>query len=359
MRSMYRSPVAHARLVKLDLSAVQAHPSVVLTIDGNELPEYVRRMEPFPFQSRNPFRGGNPDIKFHDRYGMATDKVRYVGEPVAVIVATSKYAAEDALEMVEAEYEPLPVVLDAEKATADDAPLLYEDWGDNIALKFKVSSGDIDQAFEDADVVIRERLTHHRFSGTPIEPRGVVASYDKGDNVVTVWSSTQIPHIVAALLEDSIKEPEHMRARVIAPNIGGGFGQKWGFYSEELVVPLASVLTGKPVRWIETRHEHMIATNHAREQIHHLEMALKSDGTVLGVRDKIYADLGDAYPVGGFAAIITTTMYVPGAYQIQNYACELNGVVTNKTPFGAHRGFGKSEAAFVIERMMNIAAPTS
>ena len=352
----YRSPVAHANITRLDFDEVRAHPGVVLVLEGSELPNYVGRMEPFPFQSRDPFRGGNPNIKFHDRYGLATDKVRYVGEAVALIVATDKYAAEDALELVDAEFEPLPAVLDAEAAAQDGSVKLYEDWDDNIALKFHVSNGDVDQAFAKADVIVTERLQHHRFSGTPIEPRGVVASYDEGLNEVTVWSSTQIPHVVAALLEDSIKEPRYIKARVIAPRIGGGFGQKWGFYPEELIIPLASVITGRPVRWIETRHEHMIATNHAREQTHYVEMAFESDGTILGLKDRIYADLGDAYPVGGFAAIITTAMYVPGAYRIQDYDCQLNGVVTNKTPFGAHRGFGKSESAFVIERMMNLAA---
>ncbi|MBI4494207.1 MAG: molybdopterin-dependent oxidoreductase, partial [Chloroflexi bacterium] len=168
--------------------------------------------------------------------------------------------------------------------------------------------------------------------------------------------STQIPHVVAALLEDSFQEPPHLKARVIAPHIGGGFGQKWGFYPEELVVSLAAILLERPVKWIETRREHMVATNHAREQTHYLEMALKRDGTILGVRDTIYANIGDAYPVGGFASIVTTTMYVPGTYRIQNYACQLYGVVTNKTPLGAHRGFGKSEASYVIERMVDIAA---
>ncbi|MPZ87459.1 MAG: molybdopterin-dependent oxidoreductase [Nitriliruptorales bacterium] len=354
--AVYRSPQAHARIVRVDLDRVRAHPQVVAAFGASYLPRHVHRMEPFPFQSRDPFRRGNPDIKFHDRYGLARDKVRYVGEPVAVIVATSPYVAEDALELVDAEYELLPPVLDAEAATSEGSPLLYEDWGDNIALRFTVSNGDVDAAFAEADVVVRQRLQNHRFSGTPIEPRGVVASYDGGGNELTMWSSTQIPHVVAALLEDSVKEPANLKARVIAPRVGGGFGQKWGFYPEELLIPLASILTRRPVRWIETRREHMVATNHAREQTHHMEMALARDGTVLGVRDTIYADLGDAYPVGGFAAIITSAMYVPGAYRIQHYSCTLNGVVTNKTPFGAHRGFGKSEAAFVIERMMNIAA---
>jgi carbon-monoxide dehydrogenase large subunit len=162
--------------------------------------------------------------------------------------------------------------------------------------------------------------------------------------------------VVSALLEDSFLEPKHLKVRVVAPNIGGGFGQKWGFYPEELIVSLASIRLERPVKWIETRREHMVATNHARDQVHDLEMALKQDGTVLGLRDRITADIGDAYPVGGFASIVTTTMYVPGTYRIQDYDCELLGVVTNKTPLGAHRGFGKSEAAYMIERMMDIAA---
>lgn len=352
----YRSPEAHARIIELNLDRVRAHPDVVLAFDGEDLAKHVKRMEPFPFQSRNPFRGGNPDVKFHDRYGMATEKVRFVGEPVAIIIARNKYAAEDALELVDAEYELLAPVLDAEESAQEGALKLYDEWEDNIALKFRVSNGDVEKAFSEADVVIKQRLTSHRFSGTPIEPRGVLASYDSGENLLTMWTSSQIPHVVASLLEDSLKVPENVKARVIAPRVGGGFGQKWGFYPEELVVPLASVLAGAPVRWIETRREHMVATNHAREQAHYVEMALTSDGTVTGIRDTIYADLGDAYPVGGFASIITSTMYLSGAYKIQNYDCQLYGVVTNKTPFGAHRGFGKSEAAFVIERMMNIAA---
>ena len=351
-----RSIHAHARITSLDLSAVRAKPGVLLALGAEDLPAHVKQMSPFPFQSRDPFKSGNPSIKFHDRYGLAHDKVRFVGEPVALIVAESRYLAEDALELVEAEFEPLPPVLDAEAALAPDAPLLYEDWGENVALRFEVSNGDVERAFAEADVVVRERLYHHRFTGTPLEPRGLVASYDPAANLLTLWDSTQIPHVVSALLEDSFHAPKHLKVHVIPPRIGGGFGQKWGFYPEELVVSLAAILLEQPVKWIETRREHMVATNHAREQTHYVDMALRHDGTVLGLRDTVYANLGDAYPVGGLASIVTTTMYVPGTYRIQNYAAQLYGVVTNKTPFGAHRGFGKSEAAYVIERMMDIAA---
>lgn len=352
----YRSPHPHARIVRLSLDRALALPGVVFGLTADDLRAHVHDMQPFPFQSRDPFRGGNPEIKFADRVGLASGKVRFVGEPVALLVAEDRYVAEDALELVDAEYEPLPPVLDAESGAGEAAPLLYEEWGDNITLRFTVSSGDVDQAFRDADVVVERRLRHHRFSGTPIEPRGVVAKYDPSAHALTVWSSSQIPHAVGVLLQNSIKGHDQVSVRVVAPRVGGGFGQKWGFYPEELVVPVAAMLVRRPLRWIETRREHMVATNHAREQTHHVAMALRDDGTVLGVRDRIYADLGDAYPVGGLASIITTPMFVPGAYKIQNYEAQLLGVATNKTPFGAHRGFGKSEAAFCIERMMDEAA---
>ncbi|HZR99812.1 MAG TPA: xanthine dehydrogenase family protein molybdopterin-binding subunit [Chloroflexota bacterium] len=352
----YRSEYAHAHLRRVDLDAVRQQPGVALALAGDDLPRYVKRMAPFPFQSRDPFQAGNPRINFHDRYGLARGKVRYVGEPVALIVAEDRYAAEDALALVAADYEPLPPVLDAEAALRPEAPLLYEEWGENVALRFHVSGGDVDAALAESDIVIEERLQHHRFTGTPIEPRGVVARYDPHANLLELWDSTQIPHVIAALLEDSYQEPPYLKVRVIAPSVGGGFGQKWGFYPEELVVPLAAMLTGRPVKWIETRHEHMVATCHSREQTHHVKLGLRRDGTVLALQDTIYADLGDAYPQGGFASSISTTMYLPGAYKIRHYDCQLYGVTTNKTPFGAHRGFGKSEASFVIERLMDIAA---
>lgn len=352
----YRSPHAHARLTRLSLERALALPGVVLGLTADDLRRHVHDMQPFPFQSRDPFRGGNPAIKFADRVGLASEKVRFVGEPVALLVAVDRYVAEDALELVDAEYEPLAPVLDAEAGAGAQAPLLYEDWDDNITLRFTVSSGEVDKAFADADVVVERRLQHHRFSGTPIEPRGVVATHDSSADTLTVWSSSQIPHAVGVLLENSLKAQHQGSVRVVTPRVGGGFGQKWGFYPEELVVPVAAIVAGRPVRWIETRREHMVATNHAREQTHYVSMALRRDGTVLGLRDRIYADLGDAYPVGGLAAIITTPMFVPGAYRIQHYEAQLFGVATNKTPFGAHRGFGKSEAAFCIERMMDEAA---
>jgi carbon-monoxide dehydrogenase large subunit len=183
----------------------------------------------------------------------------------------------------------------------------------------------------------------------------VVASFEAATKNLTVWDTTQIAHPISTLIENTIQLPE-LKVRVLAPRIGGGFGQKWSFYPEEVLIPLLSILTRRPVKWVETRREHMVGTIHAREQTHRIEAAVLKDGTILGVKDQILANIGAAYPTGGLASIVTTGMFVAGAYKIQNYAGEVTGVVTNKTPYGAHRGFGKSEACYVIERMIDIIA---
>ena len=352
---IFRSPYAHARVKQVDLSEALELPGVVMGMTGADLPDYVKPLAPFPFQSRDPFHGGNPSIKFHDHYCLATDKVRFAGEPVAAIVATDKYVAEDALDLIDAEFEPLPPVLDAEAAVEPDSPLLYEEWGENVMLRFRVSGGDVERVFQEADVVIDEKIYSHRFTSTPIETRVVMARYDAASGLLEVWDSTQIPHVISTLLQETLHIP-HLKAQVISRRVGGGFGQKWGYYPEETLIAVLAIELGRPVRWIETRSEHMVATSHAREQVHFVSAAVKKDGTVVGLKDRIIADVGTAYPVGGLASIITSAMYVPGAYKIRNYRGELYGVVTNKTPFGAHRGFGKSEAAYTIERLMSIIA---
>ena len=353
--AIYRSPYAHARILNVDLSEALALPGVVSGLTGKTIPAHVRPMQPFPFQSRDPFRQGNPTIKFFDHYCLARDAVRFVGEAVAAVVATDRYVAEDAVELISADFDPLFPVVDAEAALEDTGHLLYPEWGDNLMLHFKVAGGDVEEAFRRAHLVIRERIKSTRFTGTPIEPRAITAHHDTATNLLTVFDSTQIPHNLSTLIAENLNLPG-VSVRVIAPRVGGGFGQKWDFYPEEVLIPLFSLLTGRPVQWVETRSEHMKATHHARDQVHHVELAVSGDGTVLGIKDKIIADVGAAYPNGGLASIVTTAMFVPGAYRIRNYQGEVFGVVTNKTSYGAHRGFGKSEAAYVIERMMNIAA---
>ncbi len=355
--AIYRSPHAHARIREVRLERALKLPGVVAGLTGSELRkiDYLRPMSPFPFQSRDPFQKGNPTIKFFDHYCLATDKARFVGEPIAAIVGENRYIAEDAIELIDAEFEPLPAVVDTDAARSPKAPLLYEDWGDNVMLTFRVSGGDVEQAFGRADVVIKEEIRSGRFTGTPIETRAVVASYEPTMKMLSVWDATQIAHPLSTLIENTIGLPE-LKVRVLSPRVGGGYGQKWSFYPEEILIPLLSILTRRPVKWVETRREHMVGTVHAREQIHTLEAAVQKDGTVLGLKDRIVANIGAAYPTGGLASIVTTGMFVPGAYKIQNYSGEVIGVVTNKTPYGAHRGFGKSEACFVIERLIDIIA---
>jgi carbon-monoxide dehydrogenase large subunit len=355
--AILRSPYAHARIRRIDLSRALALPGVVAGLSGAQLKDipYLKPLAPFPFQSRDPFQKGNPSIKFFDHYCLATDKARFVGEALAAVVTTDRYVAEDALELIEAEFDELPSLVDTDSALSADAPRLYEEWGDNVMLTFRVSGGDVERAFREADVIIKEEIHSGRFTGTPIETRSVVASYEANTKTLTVWDTTQIAHPISTLIENTIALPQ-LKVHVLAPRIGGGYGQKWSFYPEEILIPLLSILTRRPVKWVETRREHMVGTIHAREQTHSIDAAVRKDGTILGIKDRIVANIGAAYPTGGLASIVTTGMFVPGAYKIENYAGEVVGVVTNKTPYGAHRGFGKSEACFVIERLIDIIA---
>lgn len=354
---IYRSPYPHAIVKNVDLSKALQLEGISYGITGKDLQkfDFVNPMSPFPFQSRDPFHTGNPSIKFFDHFCLATDRVRFVGEPVAAVVGTNKYVVEDALDLVEADYEVLKPVVDAEKAMEKGSPLLYDEWGDNVTLTFKVSGGDVDKAFEEADVIVEDKIYSGRYTGTPLEPRAIVASFDDVSKVLTLWDSTQMPNNVSLLIQQTLSVPG-LRVRVIKPNVGGGFGQKWAFYPEEVLISLLSIATGKTVKWIETRSEHMVASVHAREQVHKVKIAVKKDGKILGIKDDIIANAGAAYPVGGLASILTSAFFVPGAYKIQNYEANLRGVVTNKTPFGAHRGFGKAESAYVIEKAVNIVA---
>ncbi|WP_380676139.1 xanthine dehydrogenase family protein molybdopterin-binding subunit [Salinigranum sp. GCM10025319] len=353
--AIYRSPYAHAVIEHIDLSTALDLDGVITGFTGETLPDYVLPMSPFPFQETDPFQTGNPRIKFHDQYPLAREKVRYVGEPVAVIVAEDAYTAHDALDLIDAEFDPLPAVVDEEDAFGEDATLLYEDWGDNRQLEFEVSGGDVDAAFEEADHVIEETIKHHRFTGTPMEPRSVVAEFDASDKLVTMYDTTQIPHVITTVVEESLDVPS-LKIEVHAEKLGGGYGQKWGFYPAEVLIPVLAMEIGRPVKYVERRQEHMVATSHAREQTHTIRAAFNDDGEILALDDTILANAGAAMPQGAPATHITTTMFVPGAYKIQNYHCKLYGMATNKTPFGAHRGFGKSEAAYVMERLMDIIA---
>jgi aerobic carbon-monoxide dehydrogenase large subunit len=351
---VFRSPYAHARITRLDFSRALAYPGVILAVSGASLPEFVRPISgtPQPAPQSVPSETANPRVKVFPHWCLAKDTVRFVGEPVAALVAEDPYVAEDALELIDAEFDALPVVASAEEAIKQQSPLLYEAWEDNVQLRYTVTGGDVERAFAEADLIVRDVVRSSRYTGTPIEPRVVIARYSERDRSLEVWDTTQQSSIASLVIRNALALPD-LNVRVITLRVGGGFGQKRGYYSEEVLVPLLAMLAGRPVKWVETRSEHMVGTCHARDQVHHLEAAVMRDGRIVGLRDRILVDMGVAHSNQGVPSAVVTALYIPGAYHIENFSAELLGLVTNKTVYGPHRGFGKADSAYAIERFMD------
>ena len=342
-----RSTEPHARIVGIDTIRAKEADGVVAVFTGKDLRQDFQAPLPVTVTFV-------PEKKVPDQYPIATDKVRYVGEPVAVVVASSRAAAADAAERVEVRYEALPAVTDVEKAIVQGAPVIHESLGSNLSYDVKRSAGDIDAAFREAEVTIKQRLQQQRLIPIAIETRGVVADYKPFTNRLTVWSSTQIPHFVKVWLAVILGIPES-QVRVVAPDVGGGFGSKIRVYPEEVLTALVSRRVGRPVKWIEDREENMRATHHGRSQIWDLEIAAKRDGTVLGLRATQWLDLG-AY-CSQFGTFQTLGLLVaPGPYRLKAIDGRLIGVFTNRTPTDAYRGAGRPEATYVIERAMDLVA---
>jgi carbon-monoxide dehydrogenase large subunit len=352
--ALLRSPHAHARLGRIDTRDALALPGVVAVLAFEDLRPWLKPLPLFgapppPLQARVGFM-----LRPAPQLPLAAGTVRYAGEPVALVVAERREVAEDALERVRVAYEPLPVVPDARSGLAPGAPLLYPEWGDNVSLSFSHAIGDVEGALARADVVVRETLRVHRYAGMPMEPRGVVADPTGRDGQLTVWDSTQIPHAVQAALAEALGLPGH-RVRVIAPDVGGGFGTKASLYPEELLVPVAAWRLGRPLKWIETRREHLQAGIHSREQIHEVEIAATRQGELLAFRDRFLLDQG-AYNPWGIVQPYNTVAHLLGPFRIRNFAVEARVVVTNKTPHAPYRGAGRPEAVFVMDRAVDLLA---
>ena len=286
---------------------------------------------------------------------LARDKVKYGGEPVAFVAARDRYVAEDALEVIEVDYEALPAAVELEAAAADDSPKVHDDTPSNIAADFVQNVGNVEKAFAEADLIHKERFRIDRGSGQSMETRGVVAQYETRTRNLLIWASTQAPVPLRAGLAGLLGLPEHS-VQVVAPDVGGGFGPKvMIFYPEEILVPLAAMRLGKPVKWIEDRREHFLAANQEREQIHDAEIALKKDGTILGVRTTFLHDCGAYVPYGLIVAIVTSTT-LPGPYKLPNYQVRFKAIYTNKTTTSPYRGAGRPHAVFVMERLLDHAA---
>lgn len=353
--AILRSPYAHARIRHVDLSGALASPGVIAAFSGADIQVLTKPLASFPFTSTRPYTSTYPRIRFANHYCLATDKVRHVGEAVAVVVAQDRYRAADALEQIQVDYEPLSVLVDAEASMAKADNKIYDDWADNIQYEYKFSEGSVDDLLRSSHVVVKETFNLHRYTGTPMEGRGVIASYERSKNLLTVWDSTQIPHAMSNLILKSLGRQD-VKIRVVCPRIGGGFGIKWGFYPEDVLLPFLSLKLGRPVAWWETRTEHMLASHHSREQKITLEAGFSETGEIAALKARVIVDLGAAYPSGGTSLAFVTANFIPGPYNVRNYAVESYGVVTNKTPSGPLRANGKAESNYVMERILDMAA---
>jgi carbon-monoxide dehydrogenase large subunit len=339
--AVLRSPYGHATLKGIDLSRALSLPGVFDAVTRDDLAGHVGHL---------PMLWVIPGMRCGSFPVLAEDKVRFTGEPVAAVVALNRYVAEDALDAISVDYDVLPSVTDAMEATVEKAPLLYESWGENVAYKHAFHNGNVEEAFAAADVIVHEEVYHSRNHPLPMETRACAARYMDGE--LTVWSSTQVPHRLRSVIATCLNVPEH-RIQVICPDVGGAFGAKLHFYPEEILVCFLAMRTHRTVRWCEDRLEHLRATSHAREQYLKIDLAARRDGTLLGVKADVVVDCG-AHPYSrGVGPSFVTIITVPGPYKIGAYEVKLTGVVTNKTPFGAYRGFGKPQAVLAMERAMD------
>src|SRR5437773_8080789 len=305
--AILRSPHAHAKILRIDTAAAKAVPGVVGVFTGADVNESCGVV---------PCGASIADLKAPAHTALASDRVYFVGHAVAVVVASDPYVARDGVEAIDVDYDPLPAVTDPEAAAQSGSPLTHPDLGTNIAYTHTTAGGgDIDEAFRNADRVITHRLHHQRLTPMPIEPRGAVASFHHGDGTLTLYTSTQIPHILRMLLPGMIGVAEN-KVRVVAPEVGGGFGAKLNVYVEEALVSHLAMRLRAPVKWIESRRENAATTIHGRDQIGDYEVAVKRDGAILGIRTRTVADLGSYLQLLTPAIPTLTGLVLTGCYRI-------------------------------------------
>ena len=341
--AILRSPYPHARIKSIEADAARQLPGVVTVVTGAELKDQIGTL---------PTSGGNETLRVPKHYVLAIDKVCCVGQGVAAVVAENRYTAQDALDLIQVDYDPLPVVSDPEKALAPGSPVIHPEWPDNVAFRSEQKQGNLTKAFKEAHKVVKQRLVHQRLAPIAIEARGVLAQYLSSDKELTVWSSTQIPHMLKSHLSKMLKLPEN-QVRVIAPEVGGGFGSKLNVYAEEGLLGYLALKLNRPVKWSEGRRENIQATIHGRGQVGEVEAAVKKDGTISGLRYKVIADIGAYHQLFTPAIPSFTGLMLSGCYKIPAISIEVTAVFTNKMSTDAYRGAGRPEATYVIERMID------
>ena len=351
--AVLRSPYGHARINSINTDLARELPGVVAVYTAEDLKGVVGSV-PIAVPV------GHIAAGMGVRGPLAEGKVRFYGDPVAVVIASDRYIARDARDLIDVDYEPLAAAIDIEKAMQPDAPLLYEEYGTNVALSSHPDSTDIDKVFEqtkaDGGITFKARFVNQRLAPMPMETRGVVAQFTKSDRKLTVWSSSQIPHLLRNLLASQLGLPQH-QVHVIVPEVGGGFGCKLNVYPEEMVASFAAMKLGRPVKWIEDRSENLAATVHGRDQLNYVEVAATREGKVTAVKILGISDLGAYSQI--FTDVIMIAFGFPvscGSYDIPNLLLGFDLVFTNKVPTDAYRGAGRPEATYLIERVMDLVA---
>lgn len=342
-----RSPYAHARIAGINVEEARKRPGVVAVYTGADVRGRMATL---------PCTWILPGMKVPVHPVLAFDTVRYVGDGVAVVIAEERYAAADALDAIEVDYEPLEVVTNQEQAMQPGVPPIHDNVPQNIAVAWRTGKGDFAQAMASADVHLKQRLINQCLVPTALEPRAVLAQYSPATQELVLFTSTQAPHLVRRLLSETMDIPEH-RVRVIAPDVGGGFGSKLHFYAEEALCAFLARELRRPVKWCETRSENFLATTHGRDHMQDVEIAALRDGTIIGLKVTSYANLG-AYlsTMGPGIPTFNFGVMVSGTYAIPVIDCTVYGVLTNTTPVDTYRGAGRPEATYLIERAIDLVA---
>ena len=347
--AILRSPYAHARITAVNVSEARKAPGVIAVYTGADIKD---RVAPVPCAWNPP----NCDLKVPAHPLLAFEKVRYVGDGVAMVVADSRAAARDAIDLIDVDYDTLDGGVDPEKMAQAGAPQLHDSVPGNIAFTWVVAGGDAERAFQSAEVTVQQRIVQQRLLPTAMEPRAAVASYNKGSGQLTLWATSQNPHIHRFLCSVMLKLPEH-RIRVITPEVGGGFGSKIPAYPDEALVSLAAMDLGRPVKWTEDRSENYKVTIHGRDHVQYVELCGNRDGIITGLRTKVYAGMGAyASTAGPGIPTILHGLIYPGAYGVPNVHGTIYGVYTSSAPVDAYRGAGRPEASYLLERMVDIFA---
>ena len=346
--AVVRSPYAHAKIRKVDVSRALEAEGVVAAFSGAELADEWAGSLPCAW----PVTG---DCRIPMHRPLATDKARYAGDGVAVVVAESRALAKDAAELVDVDYEPLPVVTDVEEALADSAPLVHDEYDGNRAYTWTLQAGEIDKLFSEAAVTVKERYRQQRLIPNAIEPRSVLVQPTPATGEFTMWSATQVPHIARVTLSGTTGIPE-TKLRVVAPDVGGGFGSKLNVYAEEALCLMLARRLGLPVKWTEERSENYVATIHGRDMIQEIELAATEEGKITAVRTRLTAAMGAYMQLVSPGIPLLGAWLYAGCYDVQGYDFECVGVFTNTTPTDAYRGAGRPEATYAIERTVDALA---